>query len=394
MRSKVIITAGLSSISLCLTLLLSGPVQAQSSTVSFLAAPNEVRAGQPATIRLSITPVNSSPVTLSTGDTFGFFFEPSIGSLTGTVGGVAVDSTSLAASDFSASINGGLNELVITYHGLSKAFPFGSIVSVEVGFQAASQTGAGRISFSSRFVNSINGNLPFTVISLVDFGGAVSHDGTLTGDGTTVPLGIAAGGVNTTQLADQAVTTPKLADQAVTSTKIAPGAVGGGQIADGAVSTTKLADKAVTGPKIADGAVVRSLNNLTDAVTLAAGSNVTIGFSGNTLTIGSTGSGSQTKVVSTATNGATDFGLQFDTSKSSKIRFSVKANGTGTMHFVLQSGIGTENLLTPDGFPLDDFTVAAGASATKTYDVVGVFLRLEIVVSDLNDRAEIVIFGN
>jgi hypothetical protein len=42
---------------------------------------------------------------------------------------------------------------------------------------------------------------------------------------------------------------------------------------------------------IANGQVVRSLNGLHDAVTLAAGSNVTITPSGNTLTIASTGSG-------------------------------------------------------------------------------------------------------
>src|SRR6185436_19362470 len=37
---------------------------------------------------------------------------------------------------------------------------------------------------------------------------------------------------------------------------------------DGAVTTPKLADNAVTGPKIANGAVVRSINQLTENVTL------------------------------------------------------------------------------------------------------------------------------
>ena len=44
----------------------------------------------------------------------------------------------------------------------------------------------------------------------------------------------------------------------------------------GAITTELLADGAVTGNKIADAAVVRSLNGLTDAVTLAAGDNVTV----------------------------------------------------------------------------------------------------------------------
>ena len=53
----------------------------------------------------------------------------------------------------------------------------------------------------------------------------------------------------------------------------------------GSITTELLADGAVTGDKIADGAVVRSLNGLTDAVTLAAGDNVTVTPNGQTLTI-------------------------------------------------------------------------------------------------------------
>ena len=78
---------------------------------------------------------------------------------------------------------------------------------------------------------------------------SVLHDATLTGNGTTAsPLGIAVGGVNTTQLANQAV----------------------------------------TAAKIANGTVVRSVNGLSDNVTVAAGANVTITPSGNTLTIAAT----------------------------------------------------------------------------------------------------------
>ncbi len=59
----------------------------------------------------------------------------------------------------------------------------------------------------------------------------------------------------------------------------------------GSITTELLADGAVTGNKIADGAVVRSLNDLTDAVTLAAGDNVTVTPNGQTLTIAATGGG-------------------------------------------------------------------------------------------------------
>ena len=58
-----------------------------------------------------------------------------------------------------------------------------------------------------------------------------------------------------------------------------------------ALIARSVADCGVTGSSIADGQVVRSLNGLSDDVTIAAGSNITIGSSGNTLTISSTGGG-------------------------------------------------------------------------------------------------------
>jgi len=61
----------------------------------------------------------------------------------------------------------------------------------------------------------------------------------------------------------------------------------------GQIPTANIADNAVTAPKIASGQVVKSITSgastLTDNVTLAAGSNITITPAGNTLTIASTG---------------------------------------------------------------------------------------------------------
>ena len=59
-------------------------------------------------------------------------------------------------------------------------------------------------------------------------------------------------------------------------------------IADGGVGTIQLADNAVTAAKIGPGNVVKALNGLTDEVTLAAGSGITLTPVGNTLTIAST----------------------------------------------------------------------------------------------------------
>ena len=60
-------------------------------------------------------------------------------------------------------------------------------------------------------------------------------------------------------------------------------------IADGAVTTPKIANSAVTALKIGNNQVVKNLNGLTNTVNLAAGENVTITPSGNTLTISAAG---------------------------------------------------------------------------------------------------------
>ncbi len=59
----------------------------------------------------------------------------------------------------------------------------------------------------------------------------------------------------------------------------------------GQIPTANIADGAVTAPKIAPAQVVKSLNGLTDIVTLAGSENITVTTTGNTLTIASTGGG-------------------------------------------------------------------------------------------------------
>lgn len=80
-----------------------------------------------------------------------------------------------------------------------------------------------------------------------------------------------------------------------------------GTIPNGAVTTAKIANNAVTAVKIASTQVVKSLNTLKDDVTLAAGSNVTITPSGNTLTIASSGGGGGGNVSGTGAAGQVPF---------------------------------------------------------------------------------------
>src|SRR5262249_37068034 len=95
---------------------------------------------------------------------------------------------------------------------------------------------------------------------------SIAHDSTLSGNGTSdSPLGVATGVIGNAQLANNAVNAAK--------------------IANGAIGNAQLADNAVTLAKIASGQVVTRIGNLTDNVTLAAGSNITITPSGNAVSI-------------------------------------------------------------------------------------------------------------
>ncbi len=58
------------------------------------------------------------------------------------------------------------------------------------------------------------------------------------------------------------------------------------------LNTRNIPDNIVTAEKVADGNLVRSINSLKDNITLAAGSNVNISESGNTITISATGGSS------------------------------------------------------------------------------------------------------
>ena len=171
----------------------------------------------------------------------------------------------------------------------------------------------------------------------------VTHDASLAGLGTDAsPLGIAVGGVNTVHLANGAVTAPKIANGTVvrsfnglfdnvslvagnnititpagntltisapnTLTSVAHDATLSGNgttasplgVAAGGINTAQLADGSVTLSKIAVNQVVTSLNNLREAVTLAAGSNITITPSGNTLTIAGTAGSSSSAYHATS----------------------------------------------------------------------------------------------
>ena len=100
---------------------------------------------------------------------------------------------------------------------------------------------------------------------------------------TTVKILDAA--ITAAKLATNAVNTTAIVDAAVTTAKIANDAITSGKIADGAVGTADLADGAITAAKLAPTAAVLSLNALKGDLLLVAGSNVSIGVTGQTFTL-------------------------------------------------------------------------------------------------------------
>jgi sugar lactone lactonase YvrE len=157
-------------------------------------------------------------------------------------------------------------------------------------------------------------NLPFADTTIAraaaNFLSSVAHNSSLTGDGTTaLPLGIADNGVGTSQLADNSVTSSKIASgQAVRSfnglfdnvslvagSNVTLTPSGNTLTISSLLGLTSVShDSSLTGDGtgtsplgIASGQVTRSVNGLTDNVSLVAGDNVTITPSGNTLTIAS-----------------------------------------------------------------------------------------------------------
>ena len=113
-------------------------------------------------------------------------------------------------------------------------------------------------------------------------------------DGTIAAVDLAAGAVTTTEILDGTIATADLATSAVTTTQIADGTVATADLAANAVTAAQITDATITAADIGASQVVKSVNTLTDAITFAAGANVTITPSGQTLTIAASSSAANT----------------------------------------------------------------------------------------------------
>jgi hypothetical protein len=129
-------------------------------------------------------------------------------------------------------------------------------------------------------------------------------------------------------------------------------------VSGGAVDNAALASNAVTGVKIANGSVVRSLNGLTDAVTLAAGSNIILGTVGNVLTISGPGPGAPAWLL--GGNGGTESSVNFLGTTDDEA-LTLRVNNTPALR-VLPSGAAGNVPSLVGGSPANSVGAAHGGS--------------------------------
>lgn len=257
------------------------------------------------------------------------------GTITGVTAGTGLTGGGTTGSVTLAIAPGGVNTAQLAD---------GSVTDAKVVAVNASKV-AGTLANASIPGANVTGIVPAATNAV----NAVNFAGTLSGDvtGTQAATAIANGAVTTTKISNLSVTDAKIVgvagskisgsiatatipganvvgavDSATNATTAAnfsgslvgdvTGTQGATVIAPSAVTNAKIANNAVTAAKIASSEVVKSINNLKDNVTLAAGTNITITPVGSTLTIASTGGG----------------GIQNQTTLQTGANFNI--DGTGT----------------------------------------------------------------
>ena len=146
-----------------------------------------------------------------------------------------------------------------------------------------------------------------------------------------------------------------------------------------------VVDDAVTGDKISNGSVVRSVNTLTDQVTLSAGTNMSITPSGNTLVFSSSGTGAlDLPYNDSVTSGSTAFGItNYGTGRAGSFLISnatnsnqavyAETNGTGRAgHFRITNAANDLESVAAStvggGAALSGYTVGGGDALSAQTD--------------------------
>ena len=202
--------------------------------------------------------------------------------LTSAVTSLTVDGTALTDD---LTLQGGSNVTVSQSSGTITIDATGSTGVESLEGATGSVTLSGDVTGSNSDANTVAVTLNSDVVN-----SATVANNTLTADD------LATGSVNTDELAGDAVTTTQILDETIT----------GADVSDGSISASDLATNSVASDELAAGATVTSItagaSTLTDGVTLAAGSNVTLTPDGGTNTITIAASGGSEGITSVNTD--------------------------------------------------------------------------------------------
>lgn len=202
---------------------------------------------------------------------------------------------------------------------------------------------------------------------------------------------VANGAVGSAQIAAGSIGSTQLGSGAVAASNIASGAIGAAQLADASIGQAKLADGSISAAKIGGGQVVKSITaplsgggtmTLTDGITLAAGSNVSLAPSGNTITISASGtlSGTTTVITDSSLHGTGATGNALGVAVPLSLS-GVPLAGEGVVGATAQSGSGAafglkgvsmQNQIINNGagvFGSGDFGIGVYAQSNQGYGV-------------------------
>src|SRR5882724_9393309 len=149
--------------------------RAQStSTVGFTLSPSVFLQGQSSSTLLCMSPLNTAgALGFNQNDVIGIIFDNAIGTVTAINSPLSVHSSTLSASDFTATLGAANpNKIIITYTSASsKQFSYTDTICAKVTFTSSVTLGSALVRYSSKFTGlaGVVGNLPYLSASIVDF---------------------------------------------------------------------------------------------------------------------------------------------------------------------------------------------------------------------------------
>ncbi|HZS47346.1 MAG TPA: hypothetical protein VFC63_19910 [Blastocatellia bacterium] len=165
------------AMTLSIALIAQKQIEAQTQTgpsVIFTVNPSILPAGQSVSALLCASPANTAgALSFNQNDVLGFVVNSGIGSVTAVDNLIMVNSSTLSASDFTASLNQvNHNKIVVRYNtAATKQFSYGDTICAKITLTTSPTPITSTIVYSSAFTGmaGVMGNLPYLTISVVNF---------------------------------------------------------------------------------------------------------------------------------------------------------------------------------------------------------------------------------